>query len=140
MYIVAIVQARMGSSRLPGKATANILGKPMLWHLINRLKYSQLIDNIVIATTNKAMDKKILEKVLTGLSDKNIRFSELRNLVLSLGFDERIKGDHHIFTKAGIPEILNLQPLRDGMAKAYQVKQIRSIILKYKLRKEIKDV
>jgi len=86
------------------------------------------------------MDKGILEKILTGLSDKNIRFSELRSLVLSLGFDERIKGDHHIFTKAGIPEILNLQPLRDGMAKAYQVKQIRSIILKYKLRKEIRDV
>ena len=86
------------------------------------------------------MDKGLLEKVLTSLSDKNIRFSELRSLVLSLGFDERIKGDHHIFTKAGIPEILNLQPLRDGMAKAYQVKQIRSIILKYKLRKETRDV
>ncbi len=52
------------------------------------------------------MDKGILEKVLTGLSDKNIRFSELRNLVLSLGFDERIKGDHHIFTKAGVVEIM----------------------------------
>jgi hypothetical protein len=86
------------------------------------------------------MDKGILEKVLTGLSDKNIRFSELRNLVLSLGFDERIKGDHPIFTKAGILEILNLQPLRDAMAKAYQVKQVRSIILKYKIRKEIRDV
>jgi hypothetical protein len=65
------------------------------------------------------MDKGVLEKVLTGLSDKNIRFNELRNLVLSLGFNERIKGDHHIFTKAGVPEILNLQPLRNGMAKAY---------------------
>lgn len=82
------------------------------------------------------MDKGILEKVLTGLSDKNIRFSALRNLVLSLGFDERIKGDHHIFTKVGVAEIINLQPLRDGMAKAYQVKQVRSIILKYKLHKE----
>jgi hypothetical protein len=86
------------------------------------------------------MDKGILEKVLTGLSDKNVRFSELRKLVLNLGFDERIRGDHHIFAKAGIPEILNLQPLRDGMAKAYQVKQIRSIILKYKLSKETRDV
>ncbi|MFW6105356.1 MAG: type II toxin-antitoxin system HicA family toxin [Chloroflexota bacterium] len=86
------------------------------------------------------MDKGILGKVLTGLSDKNIRFSELRNLVLSLGFDERIKGDHHIYTKAEVPEILNLQPLRNGMAKAYQVKQIRSIILRYKLHKEGEDV
>jgi hypothetical protein len=86
------------------------------------------------------VDKKILEKVLAGLSDKNIRFSELRSLVLSLGFEERIRGDHHIFTQAGVAEILNLQPLRDGMAKAYQVKQVRSIILKYKLGKEVRDV
>ena len=86
------------------------------------------------------MDKGGLAKVLAGLSDKNIRFDDLRKLVLSLGFDERIKGDHHIYTKGGIPEILNLQPLRDGMAKPYQVKQVRSIILKHKLGKEITDV
>ena len=56
--------------------------------------------------SKKAMDKGILEKVLTGLSDKNLKFSELRNLILSLGFDERIKGEHHIFTKAGVAEIM----------------------------------
>jgi len=86
------------------------------------------------------MDKRILGKVLAGLSDKNIRFSDLRSLVSSLGFDERIRGDHHIFTHPGVAEIPNLQPLRDGMAKAYQVKQVRSIILKYKLGKEARDV
>ena len=48
------------------------------------------------------------------------------------GFFERIKGDHHIFYKEGIEEIINLQPLKDGKAKAYQVKQVRVIILKYK--------
>jgi len=86
------------------------------------------------------VDKGILEKVLSGLSDKNIRFGELRKLMLSLRFDERIKGDHHIFSKADITEIMNLQPLKDGKAKAYQVKQVRSIILKYKLHKEVEDV
>ena len=86
------------------------------------------------------MDKKILTKILTGLSDKNISFSDLRNLILSLGFDERIRGDHHIFTKTGVIEIINLQPLKDGRAKAYQVKQVRSIILTYKLHKEVKGV
>jgi len=86
------------------------------------------------------MDKQVLERILSGLSDKNIRFSELRNFILSLGFDERIKGDHHIFTKAGVAEIINLQPLKGGMAKAYQVKQVRDIILKYKLHKEGEDV
>ena len=86
------------------------------------------------------MNKETLEKVLTGLSDKSIRFSELRKLILSLGFDERVKGDHHIFSKSGIVEIINVQPLKDGRAKAYQVKQLRSIILRYKLHKEAEDV
>ena len=86
------------------------------------------------------MDKGILDKVLAGLSDNNIRFSDLTKLILNLGFDERIKGDHYIFTKADIVEIINLQPLKDGKAKAYQVKQIRGIILRYKLHEEVKDV
>lgn len=88
----------------------------------------------------KKTDKQTLNRVLTGLSDKNIRFSDLRKLVLGLGFDERIKGDHHILTKSGVVEIINLQPLKDGRAKAYQVKQVRSIILRYKLHKEVNDV
>jgi hypothetical protein len=49
-----------------------------------------------------------------------------------LGFDERIRGSHHIFTRAGIEEILNLQP-KQGTAKTYQIKHIRNLILKYKL-------
>ncbi len=57
-----------------------------------------------------------------------------------MGFDERVKGDHHIFSKPGVAEIVNLQPLRDGMAKAYQVRQVRSLILKYKLHREGRDV
>ena len=60
--------------------------------------------------------------------------------MLSLGFNERIKGDHHILTKPGVAEIINLQPLRDGRAKVYQVKQVRVIILKYTLHKETDDV
>ena len=48
------------------------------------------------------------------------------------GFDERIKGSHHIFTKKGIEEIINIQPI-GSKAKAYQVKQVRNLILKYKL-------
>ena len=86
------------------------------------------------------MVKNILEKVLSGVSDKNIKFSDLRKLVLDLGFGERIKGGHHIFFKEGVVEIINLQPLKDGRAKAYQVRQVRNIILKYKIHKEVKDV
>ena len=83
------------------------------------------------------MKKEILTDVLSGLSDKNIRFSDLRKLVILLGFDERVKGDHHIFSRSGVMEIINLQPLADGKAKAYQVRQVRNIILKYKLHKGV---
>jgi len=48
--------------------------------------------------------------------------------------------DHHIFSKEEVAEIINLQPLKDGKAKPYQVKQVRGVILKYKLHKGAKDV
>ncbi|HUU41599.1 MAG TPA: hypothetical protein VMW42_11715 [Desulfatiglandales bacterium] len=83
------------------------------------------------------MDKNILDRILSGLANKNIRFQDLRKLLKDFGFSESIKGDHHIFYKEGIEEIINLQPLKDGKAKAYQVKQARGIILKYKLHGEI---
>jgi hypothetical protein len=76
--------------------------------------------------------EKILDRVLRGSSDTNIPFSELCQLLRNLGFDERIRGSHHIFTKDGIEEILNLQP-RGPKAKPYQVKQMRNVFLKYKL-------
>ncbi|MBM4137441.1 MAG: type II toxin-antitoxin system HicA family toxin [Nitrospira sp.] len=82
------------------------------------------------------MKKEFIQKVLSGLSDKNIRFEDLRKLLLSFGFKERIKGDHHIFTKSNVEEIINIQPLKDVKAKAYQVKQVRNIILRYKLHQE----
>ena len=83
------------------------------------------------------MDKKVLNKVLSGLSDKNIRFQDLKKFLNNFGFSERIRGDHYIFYKEGIDEIINLQPLKDGKAKAYQVRQVRGIIFKYKLHGEI---
>jgi hypothetical protein len=75
---------------------------------------------------------KVLERVIFGRSDANITFSELKQLLLLLGFQERIRGDHHIFSKESIPEIINLQPV-GSMAKAYQVKQVRQIIVRYRL-------
>lgn len=53
-------------------------------------------------------------------------------MLKSLGFKERIKGSHHIFTKTNVEEILNIQP-KSNLAKPYQVKQVRKLILKYKL-------
>lgn len=79
--------------------------------------------------------EKLLQKILSGTSDKNIDFDELCKLLGNLGFDERIKGSHHIFHKEAVEEIINLQPI-NGQAKAYQVKQVRVIIIKYKLNRE----
>jgi hypothetical protein len=76
--------------------------------------------------------EKLIADVLAGRSDANIDFDDLRGLLLLLGFDERTKGSHHVFSKSGVDERINLQ--RDGRhAKPYQVKQVRSVILKYKL-------
>ncbi len=80
---------------------------------------------------------KLLAKILRGTSDANISFSEICQLLKKYGFDERIRGDHHIFTRNGIEEILNLQP-RGSKAKPYQVKQVRNLVLKYKLEYEEK--
>jgi hypothetical protein len=82
------------------------------------------------------LNKKVLDKVLKGLSDKNIKFQDLSKLLSDFGFSKRTKGDHHIFFKEGVLEIINLQPLKDGKAKAYQVRQVRRIFLKYKFHKE----
>ena len=76
---------------------------------------------------------KVLTKILSGSGDKNVDFDDVVMLLKDLGFNCRTKGSHNIFYKNDIDEIINLQPLGDDKAKAYQVKQVRNIILKYKL-------
>lgn len=72
------------------------------------------------------------DKILAGSSDGNIEFSSLCKFLVRLGFEERIHGSHHIFTRDGIIEIINLQP-KASKAKPYQVKQVRNLLVKYKL-------
>jgi hypothetical protein len=83
---------------------------------------------------NRSMGKleNILVVILRGSSDNNLSFSDLRFTLESLGFVVRIKGDHFIYTNQSVTEIINIQPA-GNKAKAYQVKQVRSLILKYKL-------
>jgi hypothetical protein len=77
--------------------------------------------------------EKLYKNILMRKSDANIPFEALRALLNRLGFYERIRGDHHIFTMEGVEEILNLQP-KAGKGKPYQIKQVRNLILKYRLR------
>jgi len=80
-------------------------------------------------------DDRLLLQILRGSSDANIPFDELRGLLLRFGFEERVRGGHHIFRKQGIEERINLQ--RDGSkAKPYQVRQVRAVIVKHKLAEE----
>lgn len=69
---------------------------------------------------------------MNGKQDVNIRFSDLQKILDILGFKHRIKGDHYIYWKDGVEEIINIQPV-GNKAKAYQVKQVRNLILKYEM-------
>lgn len=75
---------------------------------------------------------KVKQKILSGSADTNVEFSHLCQLLARLGFEERVKGSHHIFTRDRLAEILNLQP-KGNKAKPYQVKQVRNILVKYRL-------
>jgi predicted RNA binding protein YcfA (HicA-like mRNA interferase family) len=76
--------------------------------------------------------RKTLDRLLSGQADANVDFDDLIRLLQKLGFACRIHGSHHIFHQAGIAEILNLQP-KGSQAKPYQVRQVRNVVLKYKL-------
>ena len=72
--------------------------------------------------------EELLQKILGGRSDANVRFDDLCGLLRNLGFTERVRGSHHIFRKEGVAERINLQR-DDGHAKPYQVRQVRRVIL-----------
>ncbi len=76
--------------------------------------------------------EKLLISILSGTKDSNILFADLQSVLDRLGFQCRIKGDHFIYTKDGIEDIINIQP-NGNRAKPYQVKQVRNIILHYRL-------
>ncbi len=75
--------------------------------------------------------EKLIQAILSGRQDRNFQFFDLCLVLGWLGFERRVRGDHFIFTKPGVEEIINLQPL-GGRAKPYQVKQVRELILRYR--------
>lgn len=82
--------------------------------------------------------EKLLSELLRGKSDSNIEFDELCQLLRRLGFEERVRGSHHIFRKSGVEERINLQ--HDGRkAKAYRTRQVRGVIVKYGLGEDERD-
>ena len=79
-----------------------------------------------------SQEEKLLLSVLRGTQDKNISFSDLQKLLDHLGFDCRIRGDHFIYTRQDVDEIINIQP-RGHLAKPYQVQKVRDVIIKYRM-------
>lgn len=61
LRVVAVIQARMGSTRLPGKVLKPLAGKPLLWHIVHRLRRSQFIEEIAVATSTNPRDDAIVE-------------------------------------------------------------------------------
>lgn len=88
------------------------------------------------------MTSRVLAKILSGSSDANIRFTDLRATLRKAGFEERKKGSHHIFSKPGVEEILNLQP-RGSMANPARLSRCAEcwfdIDLQENLNDEIRD-
>jgi predicted RNA binding protein YcfA (HicA-like mRNA interferase family) len=77
--------------------------------------------------------EKLAAKILSGRSDRNFAFDDLCYILERAGFESRSgKGSHRIYYKDRVVEIINIQP-RDGKAKPYQVKQVRELLLKYKI-------
>ena len=80
----------------------------------------------------------MLRRILSGQSDANIRFRDVKALLLALGFDERIRGSHHIYELPGLPEVVTLQPPGTN-AKRYQVRQLRKLLIQYQLFELLED-
>ena len=100
MTAIAIIQARMSSERLPGKVLLPLAGKPMIWHIVERVKASQQVNDVVVATSNERSDDALVDvcrsfgiKVHRGsLTDVMSRYVE----ILGVNFHDyvvRITGD-----------------------------------------------
>lgn len=83
--------------------------------------------------------EKLLLALMSGAKDRNFQFSDLRLILDRLGFDCRVRGDHFIYTRDDVDEIINIQPV-GSKAKPYQCKQVRQIILKYNLGGVLNEV
>ncbi|MCY4654856.1 MAG: type II toxin-antitoxin system HicA family toxin [Dehalococcoidia bacterium] len=84
------------------------------------------------SSTLSSRDRRLLQTILAGRSDANIRFEELRRLLLNMGFYETIRGSHHTFRRSGLRASVIIQP-RNSMAKAYQIRQFRRIVIRHGL-------
>jgi len=87
MKTIAIIQARMGSKRLPGKVMMKIIGKPIIEHLIDRVSKSGYINDIVVATSNKTENQEL------------INFLKLKGIKFFIGDEEDVLSRYYLTAK-----------------------------------------
>jgi len=87
MRVVAIIQARMGSTRLPGKVLMPLVGKPVLWHIIHRLRKCKTLDSIALATTTNSCDDPLEE------------FAEIEGIEVIRGSEDNVLERYYIAAK-----------------------------------------
>jgi len=97
-------------------------------------RYVRRLHGVGCATVGRR--RKFIDTILSGRPDANIPFAQTVNLLEYLGFNKRIRGSHHIFTREGIEELIAIQEV-EGKVKPYQVKQVRVVLKKYNLRTEL---
>lgn len=102
MKTICIIQARMGSERLPGKVIKELCGKPMIVHIVERLSKSKLIDDIVVATSTDECND-VLEDILNATGIKCFRGSEDDVLTRYIDTVERYGGDNIIRVTGDCP-------------------------------------
>ena len=85
--LIAIIQARMGSTRLPGKVMMKIIGKPIIEHLIDRVSKSGYINDIVVATSNKTENQEL------------INFLKLKGIKIFIGDEEDVLSRYYLTAK-----------------------------------------
>ena len=78
---------------------------------------------------------KFFERLMSGTSDRTVDFGQLCELLRWLGFTERVRGSHHVFTMAGVEELIDLQP-EGRHGKTYQVRQVRDILKAHSMEVE----
>jgi hypothetical protein len=76
---------------------------------------------------------KVRAALLDAAKDYGHRFDDVVRFLGATGWRQRTKGSHRIFTRPGVPVLLNLQPEKNGRAKAYQMRQVRQVLEKHKL-------
>lgn len=105
MKVVASIEARMGSTRLPGKVLADICGRPALGRLVDRLRECRMIDDIVLATSISSIDNELED---WAKSEGLVVYRGSENDVL-----DRVVGAHRIMGSDLVVEVTGDCPLLD---------------------------